>query len=528
MSILGKEMKKLLMIFFVMSSMLFAGSVKLRLSSTEVVEGTAIDVQIIAEGKQITFPDIKEIGGFQTEKGGISSKLESSYINGKFSSKSLKTLQFSFYPETDLTIPAFKVTIDGKVYQTKPVKVRVVKPSAVTATSVDGYTLRIKSNKKRVYVGEPFIITVDFFEPRNSSVTKVEYVPPKFKNFFSQSLGDEKLKRTATGTMHELQYLVSAKKEGKLSIVPPKARVGVRSFGGGNRDPWGFFANDIKWHSVRAKGLSIEVKPIPVDAELIGLFKVESSIDHATVKPNAPVTYTIKISGEGNLDDLADPKFDIPDVTIYGDDPKIQSKVVGNKVVSQYVRKYVFISDRDFTIPSMTFRSFDYVSQKSKRITTKSYKIKISGSAPATTPKVVVNPKPHTGDLASIDTEKSKLAAVEENRSILEDIAYYKEKEAKEKIGYPWWIVALAFLLGILSMIMTGRSYRWLRHRSGKVRLKHYSTKEALKILYPHTNHSKKVESMVRKLYEIENGNKSISIDKEELAIMIDQLSDTK
>jgi len=527
MSIHGKRVQKILLTLLIMSSILLGAGVKLRLNGTEVVEGSALEVQIIAEGKDIKFPDIKDIGGFPIEGEGISSKLESSYINGQFSSKSIKTLRFAFYPETDLTIPAFKVMINGKAYHTKPVKITVVKPSAVTATSVDGYTLRIKSNKKRVYVGEPFIITVDFFEPRNSSVSKVEYTPPKFKGFFSQSLGDEKLKRSATGTIHELQYLVSAKKEGNLTIVPPKARVGIRSFSGANRDPWGFFANDIQWHSVRAKGLAIEVKPVPPDVDLVGLFQVETHVDHSTVKPNTPVTYTIKISGEGNLDDLADPKFDIPGVTIYGDDPKIQSKVIGDKVVSAYERKYVFISDKDFTIPSLTFKSFDYLSKKSKRLTTKSYRIKVSGNVPVTTatPQVITaTQKPSHIKQAAMERNHSQAVKKEENASILEDTAYYQAKEAKEQTVYSFWMLLWAFLAGIVLTLLALKVFQWSKQRNRRIKRKHYSTKEALKILYPHTNHNKKVEAMVRKLYDRENGNSKVSIDQEELANMIAQL----
>jgi len=446
MSIHGKIILKTVLMLLVTSATLFSAGVKLRLSSTEVVEGNALEVQIIAEGKNIVFPTIDNIGGFPTEGNAVSSKLESSYINGTFSSKSLKTLRLAFYPETDMTIPSFKVTINGKTYQTKPIQIRVIKPSAVTAQSVDGYTLRIKSNKKHVYVGEPFVVSVDFFEPRNSSVVKVEYTAPKFKDFFSQALGDENLKRSAGGTLHQLQYLVSAKKEGKLTVLPPKARVGIRSFSGQNRDLWGFFANDVKWQSVRAAPLSIIAKPVPADADLVGLFKIETSVDHTNVKPNTPVTYTLRISGEGSLDDLADPKFDLPGVTVYGDDAKVTSRVARGKVVSRYERKYVFISDQDFTIPSLSFKSFDYLSKKSKKLVTKAYKISVNGNATAA-PK---QSKYIQSEHSSLVQEETNNSSKKQHKSILEDVDYYKQKEAKERTGYPSWVIPLAFLAGVL------------------------------------------------------------------------------
>ena len=505
-----------------MGVVLFGAGVKLRLNSTEVIEGNPLEVQIVAEGKNILFPNIDNVGGFPVEGNSVTSKLESSYINGTFSSKSLKTLRFNFYPETDMTIPAFKVTIEGKVYQTKPTKIHVIKPSAVTAKSVDGYTLRIKSNKKEVYVGEPFIVTVDFFEPRNSAVAKVEYTPPQFKAFFSQSLGEEKLKRSAGGTLHQLQYLVSAKEEGKRTIMPPKARVGIRSFSGASSDPWGFFANDIQWHSVRAAPLSMAVKPVPGNVDLIGLFKVQSSVDRTHVKANTPVTYTLHISGEGSLDDLANPKFDVPGVTVYGDDAKVTSKVAGDKVLSQYERKYVFISDQDFTIPSLSFKSFDYVSQKSKTLVTKAHKINVDNAGVMTQTKA---PTAQADKPAPIQKNPHSTAmSHEQNRSILEDEAYYQEREAQAQTGYPLWVAVLGFVLGMLFTLLMQKILAYVSQRRNRKKGAHYSTKEALKILYPHTNHHKKVEAMVRKLYEKENGNHTISIDRKELDKMINEV----
>jgi hypothetical protein len=194
-------------------------------------------------------------------------------------------------------------------------------------------------------------------------------------------------------------------------------------------------------------------------------------------------------------------------------------------VVSQYERKYVFISDRDFSIPSLSFKSFDYVSKKSKRLTTKSYKVKIDGNMVAATTKVVTTPPKDRASVVAADQKNPKQGSSEANRSILEDTAYYKDREAKERIGYPLWALFLAFLMGVTSVLVVIKIRQWVTQRRGIVRRKHYPTKEALKILYPHTNHNKKVEAMVRKLYEIESGNSKVSIDKEELAKMIEQLT---
>ncbi len=505
------------MLLIVFAAILSADSLKIRVASTEVVEGNNLQVKLIAEGKDIKFPDIKDIGGFPTEGNSVSTKMESSYINGKFSSKNLKTLRFDFFPELDVTIQAFTVSIGGKNYKTKPIDIRVIKPSAVTARSVDGYTMTMKSSKKKLYVGEPFVVTVNFFEPRSSRVSKVEYTPPKFKDFFSQALGGEKLKRNANGTIHQLEYLLSAKKQGKFTIMPPKARVGIRSISGADRDPWGFFSNDVKWYSVRAKSLPITVKPLPADTDLVGVFKVESSVDKNSIKPNNPVTYTIKITGEGSLEDIEDPKFDLPNVTVYSDDAKSESKVMGDKVISSYEKKYVFISDSDFTIPSLFFKSFNYKSKNSNTLKTEAKKIVVDSTGIQVPAQITKVSKPIIHNIRAKKTE-------DKNISILEDVDYYKGIYNKERIGFPLWSLLVSFLVGVLMTLLSIRLMRYFIDNKQKIRLHHYKTKEALKILYPHTNHSSKIEVMVRKLYEVENGNKSVIIDKDELARMIAEI----
>ncbi|HIP61007.1 MAG TPA: hypothetical protein EYG98_00445, partial [Sulfurovum sp.] len=285
-----------------------------------------------------------------------------------------------------------------------------------------------------------------------------------------------------------------------------------RSFSGADRDPWGFFANDVKWYSVRSKSLAVLVKELPENTDLVGSFIAQSSVDKNSIKPNAPVTYTIKITGEGSLEDIEDPKFELPNVTIYSDDAKTKSEVIGDKVMSSYEKKYVFISDSDFTIPSLSFSSFDYKSKTSKILKTKEQKIIVDK-------KNIATPSP-----SSVNIKKTVAKKVKDNNiSILEDVDYYKSMYEKERIGFPLWSLLLAFVAGIITILAGMKLLTYFRQKKTKIRLQHYSHKEALKILYPHTNHSKKVEEMVRKLYEIENGNRSVVIDKDELAKMIEE-----
>ena len=52
-----------------------------------------------------------------------------------------------------------------------------------------------------------------------------------------------------------------------------------------------------------------------------------------------------------------------------------------------------------------------------------------------------------------------------------------------------------------------------------------YSYDESLKVLYAHIGEDKEIEEMVRKLYAVKNGDKSVKIDNKKLKEMVKRFS---
>ena len=94
------------------------------------------------------------------------------------------------------------------------------------------------------------------------------------------------------------------------------------------------------------------------------------------------------------------------------------------------------------------------------------------------------------------------------------------EKPSVPKEKAEWWLVALAFVSGMIVMLL----FRYLPSVKWKRTGRSVKVSEALKILYPHINESKEIEEMVRKLYARQNGDKSIVIDKKELKEMVEKI----
>ena len=504
-------MKKIvLFIAIFIVAILNASGVDVKVSSTQIAKGESLKVKIIADGKDVKFPNITDIGGYPVENIRTSSLSTMQFINGKFSTKTQKQMSFILYPEKSIKIPSFKVQIDGKTYRSDPIDIKVVSPTQ--ASSGHGFYITMRADRKKVYMGEPFLLYVDVVEPGTGEISRIEYNPPKFGDFIAKSLGGEKQYHKNGKVVHELAYLLIPQKPGKQKILPASGRVGIRALNTPG-DPFGIFGNAISWTNIRSSALDIDVLPVPVDTDLIGDFKVSASVDKRTVEANRPVNYTLVIEGRGSLDTIDDPVFKIPGVTVYSDDAKVTMELRGGVPYSRYVKKYAFISDRSFTIPSLKLKEFDYTTKKSKTLSTKSFDITVKGSSSTSqTPRV-------TGQLSSTTPKTEAKADNKKQKSsenLFEDESYYSKKAQEERAKKELWIKIALFLAGVLVGAVGMKIFSSIKPKSKRGSKSHrkYSQEEALKILYPHINESSEVEEIVRSLYDAKAGKGKVDENK--------------
>lgn len=489
----------------------WAGSVTAKVSDTEVVTGNSVELTIEAKGESIEFPTINSVGNYPVEGSSNRSSMSYSMINGSTTKENIKSKIITFTPDKDMTIPSFEVEVDGVKLKTDPITIKIVKSLAPTLSTNAKVTLSMVTSKKEVFVGEPVELQVFFNERRDANLLKVEFGKPNFKDFLVKEMGDEKTYTKGNYTVHELRYLLTPKREGNLTIPSAMANVAFRKKS--RDDFFGTFFDRPDWKRVVSNTLSLKVKSTPQDTDLIGDFTLEESVDATEVKANKPVNLTLRISGEGNLEDFEAPKYEIDGVTIYSDDAKVSSSIVGGKLRSEYVKKFVFISDKDFTIPAHSFTLFDTKTQKVRKLETKAHTIKVTGGTARATQviqKSIATPK----ETASLKEEKAPQTLTPDS----EDEVIGAEHQTDSTPSF--WMLALAFGAGV---IVTLAAIKILPTLNLKRSMGIVSDEEALKILYPHTNSDAKVEEMVRKLYAKKGGDKSVVIDKEKLKEMLEK-----
>jgi len=495
-----KILFKLSAIYYLLFTFLYAASVEAQLANNEVVQGNMAQLKIIAHGTRAAFPNISEIGGSKVLGRHQSSNNSFNYINGKMSSDRSTSLVLTFVPEHDMTIPSYSVNISGTVYKTKPIALKVVKANAPQVANSNKFSLQLRADKKSVLVGEPLLVTVFFSVSKTIRLSEnPNYIKPNFDGFFVKELGNEKTYMQGNYQVTELGYLLTPKSEGNFMVGPATAKVGIADTS--RRDIFGRFFGTV-WTPIASNTLDIEVKDLPQNTDLVGSFTLESSLDKQQVKANKPVNLSIKIEGEGNLEDFEFPTYEIDGVTIYSDEAKVETNVINKQLKSTYAKTFVFISDHDFNIPKRTISVYDTKKDEVTTLEIASYEVLVEGSKAAVA-KIV----PNKG-VVQTNLKQSK-------ESPESDILSNEETEEKNNIA--WWTLVLAFVLGMLLMYLTQFLKKFKRKPNP------FKEDEALKILYGHMSEDKEIEEMVRKLYAKKNGDKSVEIDKKRLKELVER-----
>jgi len=477
----------------------YAITVKAVVETQEVVKGNPVQLRLIVTGGDASFPVIRDVAGYRILSRSSNSEHSLKMVNGTVTMIKKITNVITFLPTENMTIPSYTINVDGQIYETQPIAIKIVNSNAPQVSGHAQYSFILKSDKKSMMVGESFIVSAYVSVDINLKATQfADYIEPTSPGFFFKSLGKEKQYEENGYHVVEMQYIATAKKEGTFSIAPASIKIGIE-----NRRRQDIFGRyGIRWIPAISNSLDIEVKAPAKDTDLIGIFKLNARIDKQKTKVNKPINLVVTIAGQGNLEDFNFEKYEIDGVTIYSDEAKVSSRIDNEILKSSYSKNFVFIADGDFTIPSRTITVYDTQTQSEKSLVIPSYKIKVTQNKSLAKNPVITTPKGVVKDKKSLASKsKGKLA----------------EKVVSVK-STGWGMLVSVFILGMLVLYLIQMIPSFLANKKKNP----YKEDEALKILYAHISKDKKVETMVRKLYARKNGDKSIEIDKKELKAMVE------
>jgi len=492
-------MKKILgnIILLLLSINLFA-NVSLKTDKLALYPGDSLNITISASGKNITFPDIDQIAGYPIE--GIANGSSTTIVNGTVTNSQTKT--YTITPAKSFTIPKLKVVVDGNEEFTKPKNITVLDPSKQKAAIGGDFSLILKPTKTHLRVGESTTIKVIFKKRVEARADKIYIDELKNSNFWIKKSPSQNQYIDGDYEVVEQTYTLTAQKPGEFTINPLRANIGylvkqkLGSNMGGFNDPFfESFFQTMKYKKLFSNAIVLKVDPLPNNLEVFGDFKINATVDKREVEANKPVNLTIKITGEGNIEDIKKFSLNIPDAIVYSDEPTTTNNT--------FIQKVAIIANKDYTIPPIKFTYFNKYQNKPVTIKTKPIAIKVKGSPKSTkTPTIITSQKQ-----TPITKERVKVIT--------------KSNTTKE---------ILLFLLGLLSgVIVTFLFFKLKTKKSIKKEtslekqiFKAKNDKELYNILLPFAS-KKEIKQILEKLEENIYNNKNNKIDKNEILDILEE-----
>ena len=381
-------MKKTISILTLALSIIFTNAQTLTVSvdKNPAIIGEQILVKFTADSKAKDFKS-PNFSGLRVLSGPNSSSSSSySFVNGE--SKSEITTTFSYYlsatKEGSYIITPASVYANKKTISSKPLTINVVKGKKQENNSIaKNLFITVKTNKRNIMVGEQIIVSYKLHTRLELENTELSQLP-NLNGFWKKDLeASSRFKREVIdgvpyNTAVIKKTVLTAQKSGKLKIDPIQVTCSIRITNQRNRrDPFANFFNsyNLREEKISSKSLTIDVKELPTPKPkqfngAVGNFEISSKVDKNEIQANDALTYTIKLTGTGNIELIEAFEINFPkDFEVY--DPKISEKIFqgGNKR-SVKTFEYLLIPryQGKYKIPSFDFISYN---TKLKKYTTK-------------------------------------------------------------------------------------------------------------------------------------------------------------
>ena len=512
-------------------------------------------------------PQLPTIQGFETVYRGQSSRGSSSMtiiVNGKRQSieeSQSFIYQYELIPKNTgvFTIPSISITSEGTRYRTRPISITV---SKTTETNQRDVFIETHLSVNECYVEQPVVLDVKLYFSKQVTTYSLS-IPflPSFKNFIIKDIDIEQLQRSevqkiqyngqvvdyfqsSTELYKGIQYNVLTLRKiivpiasGEYTFEPATFMCEVLKGYKQPNDSFGFFSRRTpvtERRVVRSESEKFIVKQLPEapanypDTVSVGRYSMNVGASPKQVKVGDPVTLSIVVAGEGNIEGINEPKIsDDKNFRKFTEDAKSEISVTGNGIKGKKIFQMLLIptTERAVRIPPLELSYFDPF--------TGSYKKELSNPIP-----IKVLPAPKSNAPVIIEA-KSDQSGKKEVHIVYKDLpGYIKENQGETIInkGYIYhkiwyWLTFILSIFFNLSVFIVTKQKRKLEG-DVKYRRKKTARKKADKIFNKAIKLSKRKKDfyseIVRGLNEYFGGKLNVPSAGLTIDILSDKLKDHK
>jgi hypothetical protein len=289
------------------------------------------------------------------------------------------------------TIGPSTIEYKGNVYSSNPITVEVVDAQPAESELPDFDKLvfaELNTDKSEAYIYEQVVLSFKFYFQKGLPVSNINYEAPTTRNFMKERLGDqrqyEEIRDGIIYNVLELQTAIFPIISGELTISPANLKCDLiiqqqRNRRGSRLDDLfddtffdNFFGREQKRYSIEriTNPITLKIKPLPEQDKpeefrgAVGTYNMDVSIKSQQVKIGDPITVSISVYGEGNIQTINEPLLIMDnegDFKLYSAETTTQitnreEVIRGRKVFSKVIEPQKI--DLEHT-PTIVFSFFD-------------------------------------------------------------------------------------------------------------------------------------------------------------------------
>ena len=237
--------------------------------------------------------------------------------------------------------------MDGKTHKSAPLRIQVggggtsgshflpAEAGPTGSTSQADLFVRATADRERVYRNQALVVTYKIYtgvrissygiskQPETAGFWVEDYPQPRQPQTEGEVIGG---RRYTVAQIKKMVLFPSGAGEKEVGPLVLECRVQTRGRSWdpfGSRDPFrGFFSGDLfgreVTRQVASNPLRVQVLPLPREGRppefqgAVGDFSISGQLDKSQVKANEALSFKVRISGNGNLAGLSEPRIEFP------------------------------------------------------------------------------------------------------------------------------------------------------------------------------------------------------------------------
>ena len=378
-------------------------------NSAAVGEQITMQVSVSGDANDIPEPKLPGIPDFNVYSSGRSQSV--SIVNGKMSSSIAYNYVLSPTKPGKFTIGSATLVYKGQTYSTQPIEITVTaspqaaqqlsQASAGNPAPAGGETrdLFVESSvdKKTAFVNEQITLSFKFFH-RVNLLAQPQYSPSDTTGFLAEDLPPQK---NYYADINGQRYLITevktalfATSKGKYTVGSAQLKCAVSDTGQGGDDFFNQFFGRGKQIVLKSDPIAVEILDLPLQGKpqsftgAVGKFNVSASLDKNQTETNQPITLSVKISGNGNIKTITEPKAQFQNFRKYDTLTSLNIEKPNYIVSGSKVFKIVLMPliAGNVTIPPVEFTYFDPAEKSYKTLNTGSLNVSVKAGTSAPPP----------------------------------------------------------------------------------------------------------------------------------------------